>query len=265
MMVNRQNIIAFILGMLVMLPVGAYGGTLIVKAVNTPVLVDGQKINTSVYSVNSKTCTAVDAIAKAMGGTVTAKSGKLYVETPKTDLEKVAAACKNSCVMIYVYQDDKQIGQGSGWAYNGYIITAKHVADAGNRYTIFTDDSEYGVSAARVPISTSLDVAVLKADIKLPSVKLGDSDKLREGQKLVSITSPKGIQNAIDECINSGFAYVDTGKYLTTSESIMNSGSSGGAVFDSSSGVVAMAIEGQGDVNYAIPINDIKVILEKLK
>lgn len=261
----KQNIIAFILGMLVMLPVGAYGGTLIVKAVNTPVLVDGVQLKTSVYSINGSTSAPVKAVAEAMGGTVKASGGKVYVETPKTDLEKVAAAVKNSCVMIYVYQDDKQVGQGSGWAYNGHIITAKHVADAGNRYTIFTDDSLYGIWGERVSISTTLDVAVLKADVKLPSVKLGDSDKLKEGQKLVSITSPGGNLNYIDECLYSGKVNDHGVNYVGVADTYMAGGSSGGAVFDTNSYVVGMASEGQNGLNNAIPINDIKPILAKLK
>lgn len=261
----KQNIIAFILGMLVMLPVGAYGGTIIVKAVNTPVLVDGVQLKTSIYSINGSTIASVKAVAEAMGGTAKASGGKVFVETPKTDLEKVAAACKNSCVMIYAYLSDGSVSQGSGWAYNGYVITAKHVVDGAKKIDVFIDDSKYGVQATRVNIDTSLDVAVLKAGTKLPSVKLGDSDKLKEGQKLVSISSPFGVQNAIDECINSGSVYVDKGNFLIISESVMNSGSSGGAVFNTLNEIVAMAIEGPGDVNYAIPINDIKPILSKLK
>ena len=41
----------------------------------------------------------------------------------KTDLEEVVANCKNSCVTIYAYKG-KTKNQGSGWIYNGYVVTA---------------------------------------------------------------------------------------------------------------------------------------------
>jgi S1-C subfamily serine protease len=262
----KSNIISFLLGMIIMLPVGGYATTQIMaNAVNVPVLVDGQAVNTTVYNIADKNYTSARDIAEAMGGTVEWKDGSVQIETPKTDLEKVAATAKNSCVMIYVYKDDKQIGQGSGWVYNGYIITAKHVADAGNRYTIFSDDSLYGAEATRVKIGTTLDVAVLKADIKLPPVKLGDSDKLKEGQELVSITSPGGNLNYIDECLYSGKTYDHGAHYVGISDTFMASGSSGGAVFDTNSSIIGLASEGQNGLNNAIPINDLKPILAKLK
>jgi serine protease Do len=181
-----------------------------------------------------------------------------------TDLEKVVKDCKNSCVMIYAYKGDT-INQGSGWVYNDYVITAKHVVDDAERIDIFTDDSKNGVAGGIEYIDPTLDVAVLRVARTLPSVTLGDSDALKEGEKLVSITSPEGVQNSIDECLNSGPAYVDTGTYLTISESNMRSGSSGGAVFNYNSELIAMVVIGSGGEHYAIPTRQLRPILEKFK
>jgi serine protease Do len=144
-------------------------------------------------------------------------------------------------------------------------MTASHVIEGATKIDIFTDDSLYGVPGTVVPIETDLDIAVLKIGVDLPSVTLGDSDKLIEGEKLVSITSPNRAQNVIDECVNSGMAYVNDGTYLSTSEVNTDNGSSGGAVFDYKNTIVGMVVKGDGIGDYAIPINDVKPILEKIK
>lgn len=185
------------------------------------------------------------------------------VEKP-TDLEKVVKDCKNSCVMIYAYKGDT-INQGSGWVYNGYVITAKHVVEGYKKIEVYTDDTSNARAATIRYIDADLDVAVLKAPISLPSLTLGDSNKLIEGEKLVSITSPEGIKNAIDECVNSGTNHYESGTFLTISESAMVKGSSGGAIFNYDSELIAMVTDGWEELNLAIPINNIKSILEKLK
>jgi S1-C subfamily serine protease len=182
-----------------------------------------------------------------------------------TDLETVVQNVKNSCVMIYSYHPDGTIEQGSGWVYNGYVITAKHVIDGAERIDIFTDDSKNGVAGGVEYVDPTLDVAVLRSARTLPSVTLGDADALKEGEKLVSITSPEGVQNSVDECVNSGKAYVDTGTFLTISETSMSGGSSGGAIFNHNSEIISMVTLGNDGGYYTIPINQIKPILEKIK
>lgn len=261
----RQNIISFLLGALLMLPAGGYATNLIVNAVDVPVIVDGEQIDTEVYNINGKNHTAVRDVAEAMGGTVEWIDGEVRIETPKTDIEKVAEACKDSCVMIYVYKNGRAIGSGSGFYYNGYIITAKHVTDAGNRYTIYPDNSFSSVTASLVPIDSDLDISALKVNIDLPSVELGDSDKLKEGEKVVAITSPAWVKNVVDECLYHGLTFTNREYLLGISDSNMDGGSSGGAIFNTEGELIGVNIKGTKGNNAAIPVNDIKPILEQLK
>ena len=193
----------------------------------------------------------------------------IIYEKELTDLETVVKDTKDSCVMIYAYLPDGSTSQGSGWVYKGYVITAKHVVAGAEKIDIFTDDEPYGVSGTVYYSDLKLDVAIIRTDTGKPSVTLGDSDKLTEGQKLVAITSPKGVMNVIDECINSGIS----DELLMISEGNLIAGASGGAVFDYNSNIIAMmqySNEGGSYAgsagSYAIPINDIKQILnDKLK
>ncbi|NLH00275.1 MAG: trypsin-like peptidase domain-containing protein [Chloroflexi bacterium] len=181
-----------------------------------------------------------------------------------TDLEKVVKDCKNSCVMIYAYKDNI-INQGSGWVYNGYIVTAKHVVDGYKKIEVYTDDTDNPRMAQIYYVDDKLDLAILKASIMLPSLTLGDSSKLTEGEKLVSITSPMMTKNAIDECVYSGMVSTLEGTFLVITESNMSGGSSGGAVLDYNSKIIGMVISGDSGGHHVIRINDIKPILENLK
>jgi putative serine protease PepD len=166
--------------------------------------------------------------------------------------------------MIYAYKGDT-INQGSGWVYNGYVITAKHVVEGYKKIKVYTDDTDNPRMAQIYYVDDKLDLAILKASIMLPSLALGDSDKLTEGEKLVTITSPKGAQNMVDECTYSGVVSTATEYYIALTDTLIQGGSSGGAVFNYNSEVIGMAFVGYDGFAGAIPINKIKPILENLK
>jgi S1-C subfamily serine protease len=271
----KQNAISFILGMAIMLPTAGYAANKITAQYNdVKVTVDGEQVKTKVVGVveqgqqDGRNFTSAADVAKAMGGTVAwnGVTKTVEIKTPRTDLETVVANVKDSAVMIYVYKGDQLTATGSGFYYNGYVITARHVTDYGDKYLIFTDDNKYSVYAeSLVKLDTKLDVSALKLKLDIPAVKLGDSSKLIEGQKLVAITSPGGTQNSVDECIYSGLQFYDNKYSINLSEVEMNGGSSGGAIFNKQSELVAMNTNGDVFTNSAIPINDLKPLLSKLK
>ena len=260
----KQNIISFLLGMAVMLTLG-FTSVFEFTLSSDTLYVDGVQVDKSLYKYEGSNYLPLRATAEALGANVEYADGRIDITSKLTDIEAVTAKCKDSCVMIYVYKGGKAVMQGSGFVYNGYIVTAKHVTDAGNSYIVYTDDSVSGIPASLVDVETDLDVAVLSANIAIPSVVLGDSDRLREGQKLVSITSPAGVQNVVDQCIYTGEVYDSKGNYLGVSDTLMTGGSSGGAVFTEQGEIISMSCRGIDGVNNTIPINRIKPILEKLK
>ena len=196
----KKTVIGFIFGVILTLSVGSYAMTAIKSAQynDTKIQLDGKTLTLKdqcVTVVNDGTewgfnTIPIRAFFESIGYSVDwdSKSNTILLESPLTDLETVAKNCKDSCVMIYAYKDNKVI-QGSGWVYNGYIVTAKHVVNEANKVDIFLDDSLYSVNGIVHFVDSELDVAVIKANVGLPSVILGDSDELTEGEKLVSITS----------------------------------------------------------------------------
>ena len=135
------------------------------------------------------------------------------------------------------------------------------MVEGSKQIDIFKDDSLNGIPAEIEHLDLTLDVAILRVYDTLPSVELGDSDKLIEGEKLGSITSPMWSKNVIEECT---FAGEDMGD-LNISDTITTGGSSGGAVFNYNSEIVGMIYGESGEVSKAIPINVIKATLRKIE
>ncbi len=260
----KQNIISFLLGIAVAFTLGATSVFEFTLSSDT-LYVDGVRVDKTIYKYEGSNHLPVRATAEAMGAEVEYVPGRIDITSKLTDIEAVAAKCKDSCVMVYVYKGNTPIGSGSGFAYNGYIITAKHITDAGNRYLIYPDNSKYNTVASVVDIKTDLDISVLTTDIDLPSVTLGDSDKLKEGQKVIAITSPASVKNAVDEGIYYGTTLTNGRDHIGISDSNMDAGSSGGAVFDTDGSLIGVVVRGVKGNGAAIPVNDIKPILEQLK
>jgi S1-C subfamily serine protease len=270
MIMKKQFVVGFILGAVLFSCIGAGAASGVLFNFSKDTLVaNSQPVNTQLYAYRGMNYAPVSVIADAFGLDRSYKDGKLEFTRKPTSLETVVKNCKDSCVMIYAYGDPSlpagAYAQGSGWVYDGYVVTARHVIENATKIDVFTDDSLYGIPATAYPIKTDLDVAILKADIDLPSVTLGDSDKLIEGEKLVSITSPNGNMNSIDECLNSGITQYNTAKILTISESSMNIGSSGGATFTYRGEIIGLVTNGLDETHSAIPINSIKPILKQIK
>lgn len=256
--------IGLLVGILLMFSVNAFAAVML-NEIPFVLYIDDVKVEKPLYAdANGTTYAPLWEISEKFGIDARLKGNDIYMTTPKTDTEAIAEKCKDSCVMVYAYTKTHQ-KQGSGFVYNGYVITAKHVVEGATRISIFTDDEKYGVTGVVHYTHPTLDLAVIKAYTNKPSVVLGDSDKLTEGQKLISITSPNGTMNSIDECLFSGLGDYDKGKFITISESEMASGSSGGATFNPDGEVVAITTNGIGASHLAIPINSIKSILENLK
>lgn len=272
----RKTIIGFIFGFVLALSVSAYAGTVIKSAVynDTKVKLDGTPLTLSAQFAtivndgqsNGSNFAPIRALCEAMGYSVDwdRQTNTILLESPLTDLETVVKSCKDSCVMVYAYGNNI-LSQGSGWVYNGYVVTAKHVVDGYESVFVEKDNATYTIKCDVLYMDNDIDLAILSPmdNLYLPSVKLGETAK--EGEKLVSITSPSGSKNSIDECIYVGLGQNVLYKDLfNVSESEMSNGSSGGAIFNYNSELIGMVVKGREKNNFAaVPVRKIKPILEQ--
>src|ERR1700743_1619591 len=159
-----------------------------------------------------------------------------------------------------------QHAQGSGFliSADGLVLTNAHVVDGAKEVTVkLSDHREY--KAKVLGADKSSDIAVLKIDGHgLPTVSLGDSDKLGVGDYVLAIGEPFGLEETATAGIVSakgrslpGDGYVP---FIQT-DAAVNPGNSGGPLFDADGSVVGINAQiytnsgGYQGVSFAIPIN----------
>lgn len=176
-----------------------------------------------------------------------------------------------------------KIGGGSGFIVgeDGIILTNKHVVMVPHaQYTVITQDGQKSPVQilARDPVN---DVAILRIKRKgLPTIELGDSDKLELGQTVLAIGNALGIfRNTVSAGIVSGLsrslaaiadihAPAQEMRGLIQTDAAINPGNSGGPLVDISGrviGVNSAMVFGAQNIGFAIPINSAKRDLADLK
>lgn len=167
----------------------------------------------------------------------------------------------------------QDIGSGFIVKDNGLIITNRHVvSDPEAEYRIITSENKsYDVSKIyRDPTS---DLAILKIEAtNLPTVELGDSDKLQVGQFALAIgtalgefrsTVTTGVVSGLSRGITAGSPFEgaeDLENVIQTSAPI-NPGNSGGPLLNSSGQVIGVNVavaRGAENIGFALPINLLK-------
>ena len=178
--------------------------------------------------------------------------------------------------------EKQQVGSGSGFivSKDGMVVTNKHVvSDTSAEYTVITNDGkEYLATVlARDP---NHDIAMLKIEgSDFPALDLGDSDQIKVGQSVIAIGNPLGeFANSVTRGIISGVKrQVQAGSSFGQSEQLsgifqtdaaINPGNSGGPLFNLSGEVIGVNVamaQGAENIAFALPINQVKRIIEEVK
>ncbi len=198
------------------------------------------------------------------------------VEIAKLGKPAVVAINTETLVATPFGESGTMPAAGSGFIItaDGYVVTNHHVVAGAQQITVVLDSGDS--YKARVVGSDSInDLAVLKIDGQnLPTVILGSSADLEVGELAVAIGNPlgelsgtvtAGIISALDRAVNIDGQTMD----LLQTDAAINSGNSGGALFNSFGEVIGInsaknmgtGIEGLG---FAIPIDHAKPIIESL-
>ncbi|MBR6337572.1 MAG: trypsin-like peptidase domain-containing protein [Ruminococcus sp.] len=170
---------------------------------------------------------------------------------------------------------------GSGFiiSADGYIVTNHHVIDDANKITVTLYDGK-SYEAKLIGSDESNDIAVLKIDADgLTPVVLGSSSDLSVGDEVAAIGNPlgeltfsltAGVVSALDRTVTTQNSTMQ----LIQTDTAINSGNSGGALFNmygevvgitnakySSSGTNEASID---NIGFAIPIDNVKPLIESI-
>lgn len=200
----------------------------------------------------------------------------------------LVSTVRDSIVYIEVYVNfrgnETLYGSGSGIVISsdGYILTNAHVVDDMDSFKVqvTTTDPATGTGvtekydAELVGSDTDTDLAVLKIDCdNLQAAVLGDSDELHLGDDCVVIGNPLGLETSVSKGIISGLnRQISSNERSLSSiqtDAAINSGNSGGAMFNMYGEVVGVVNEKlinnyAENVGFAITINEAKDVIDDL-
>jgi len=158
--------------------------------------------------------------------------------------------------------DQEALGSGIIVGGDGIVVTAWHVVSQATAVTVKLRSGTSYQADGLLCWDTDWDFAALKiAETDLPTIPLGDSDKVRQGDRVLVVGSPLGLEQTASEGMVSAVRELPSGDKLLQITAPMSPGSSGGPVLNSKGEVVGIACfllsEGQS-LNFAIPINRVK-------
>ncbi len=268
--------------------------TMIHRTINA---INNKIIGTTVYNINfvdkgSISSYALEPIGYLSSNAILAgKSGNMVDPLGNTTIEQAIALIKRtgtfidskqlavrekltasqisklvSPAVVYVEVYDGQgflISTGSGFIItsDGRVVTNYHVIDGGSSVKVKLTDGRFLDIDHIISYDAYRDLAILQAKGQnLPTVKIGSSDLMENGDNIFAIGSPSGLENTITQgLISNNKRMVDGYEFLHFSAAIWY-GSSGGALINDYGeviGITSAMFEGQ-NLNLAIPINEVK-------
>jgi serine protease Do len=174
---------------------------------------------------------------------------------------------------------------GSGFIISpdGYILTNNHVVEGATRVDVHYGADENGngghtVTAKIVGRDPATDIALVKIDVgqPLPTVPLGDSERIRKGDWAIAVGNPFQFENTLTVGVISAkgrslglSTETQSFENFIQTDAAINFGNSGGPLMNINGEVVGIntAIRGGGaqGIGFATPINTAKRLLPQLK
>lgn len=210
---------------------------------------------------------------------VSGTGNNLYRQNPRASVQPLGALVERlgeSVVMIRT-----PVGLGSGFIVHpdGYVVTNDHVV-AGERIisiTRFRKEKNELIkenydNVRIVATGGNIDLALLKIEGQsgrktFPTVPLGNSNDLRQGERVFAIGSPLGLERSVSEGIVSLRNRIIQSRLHVQTTAEISPGNSGGPLFNyrgqvigvNNMKVVSSGAEGLG---FSIPVRQLKTFLE---
>lgn len=213
---------------------------------------------------------AVTMILTLAAPTATFAQGK---KKPKNDAKSVEELAENAkasiAILHYSGRDGKQQGLGTGFVISedGLIATNLHVIGEARPISVqLADGSKHEATVVQAS-DRKFDLAIVKIDAKkkLTPLVMGDSTNLKQGQSLVALGHPRGLEYSVVAGVLSGKREFDGVSMLQLAIPI-EQGNSGGPVLDMQGrvvGIVTMKSLVTSNLGFAVPVNALKGIHDR--
>ena len=173
-------------------------------------------------------------------------------------------------------QTPKREASGSGViiSADGYIVTNNHVVEGADELTVTLNDNRE-FNARIIGTDKTTDLALIKIDGKnLPTLPIGDSEKLKVGEWVIAVGNPFNLNNTVTAGIVSAKArslYANGVESFIQTDAAINAGYSGGALVNTQGelvGINAMLYSQTGSYSgygFAIPTTIMNKVVDDLK
>lgn len=218
---------------------------------------------------------------------LTARVRPAVVQVFTTGLAPIGEESEGTTTSLFTKQ--RATGSGVLLSPDGFVLTNAHVIRGGRRIQvrIAPDAAQDRTRQSLVRASgKTLEAKVVGADLEsdlallkvsgsnLPFLRLGDSDKLRQGQLVMAFGNPLGLESSVTMGVVSSAARQvkpeDSMVYIQTDAPI-NPGNSGGPLIDSEGQVVGISTfilsqsGGSEGIGFAVPSNIASNVYSQLR
>lgn len=162
-------------------------------------------------------------------------------------------------------KDGLSSGTGCVIDAKGIILTSSHVIDSSTNIQITMSTGEVFKGETLSLLGKDKDLALIRIHPKhaLPTLKLGDSEKVKVGQRVLAIGNPFGFNGTLTTGIVSRIDYT---KNKIQTDAAINPGNSGGPILNIKGEVIGISqsiynpdnnISNIG-IGFAVPVNEAK-------
>ena len=204
-------------------------------------------------------------ILPSLRGFVLGLALSLPVKLIAITVPEIVAKAKPAVVQIVAVdanQNPFKTGTGFFVSSDGLLLTNYHVIAGASDLFARTSTGAIFIFRSVVFRSVDLDVVLLKfAAIAIPYLELGSSADAVEGQRILVIGSPEGLEGTVTDGIISAFR--DNRSFIQISAPI-SPGSSGSPVLSESGQVIGIATSIRKDgqnLNFAVAVETVRVAL----
>jgi serine protease Do len=189
-------------------------------------------------------------------------------QEPKPRLpSELAKAGRPAVVVINAAgRTGEQRSTGSGFVVraDGVVATNFHVIGRGRAFTVQMADGKTYAPTHVLAVDRVKDLALVRVDAgDLPVLPLGDSDAVEPGQRVLAIGNPLGLRLSVTDGVISEKRALGDRQMIQVAMTI-EPGSSGSPLIDGDGRVVGIiAIKSAASLGFAVPINDLKPLLQE--
>lgn len=199
----------------------------------------------------------------------TSSAAKPAAISGEMSIAELTAKVRDSTVVISVMgRDGERSSLGAGFVVSkeGLIATNLHVIGEARPIVVTTSDAKRFDVTEVYATDQAMDLAVVRVDAKgLKPLELGDSGTVKQGQDVIAIGNPQGLEYSVVSGVVSGIRKID-GKPLIQLAMPIEQGNSGGPVLDRRGrvlGLVTMKSVVSENLGFAVAVNALKPLLKK--